>query len=85
MLEAGPRTDPPDRQDLNVLLGDVAVARDRLGTARQGARAADQLQLRQDLLQALEAYASALADRGAPLPYKLRDEIELYRGLGRRG
>ncbi|WP_374455447.1 hypothetical protein [Nocardioides sp.] len=85
MLDAGPRSDPPDRQDLAVLLSEVSLARDRLGIARQGARAADQLQLRRDLLHALEAYASALAGRGAPLPYRLRDEIELYRGLGLRG
>lgn len=85
MLEAGPRSDPSDREGLAVLLGEVSLARDRLGTARQGARAADQLQLRRDLLQALEAYASALSQRGAPLPYRLRDEIELYRGLGQRG
>ena len=37
------------------------------------------------LLLALEDYATALATRGAPLPYRLRAEIDLYRGLGPRG
>ena len=85
MLEAAPPSDLPDRAHLGVLLGDIALARDRLGAARHGGRPGDQAQLRRSLLLALETYASALAARGAPLPYRLRDEIELYRGLGQRG
>ena len=34
-----------------------------------------------DLLVALEAYAAAVASLGAPLPYRMRTEIDLYRNL----
>jgi hypothetical protein len=45
----------------------------------------EQQVLRKQLLDALEAYADALALEGAPLPPRLRTEIDLYRGLGGRG
>jgi hypothetical protein len=85
MSEAGPRSHPPDHWELTALLTEIELARGRLDVARGGIRPADQLVLRRALLSALEAYATALATRGAPLPYRLRAEIDLYRGLGPRG
>jgi hypothetical protein len=85
MSEAGPEGAPPDHWQLTTLLTEIGLARGRLETARSGIHPADQLALRRALLSALEAYATALATRGAPLPYRLRAEIDLYRGLGPRG
>jgi hypothetical protein len=85
MLEAGPRPESPDHGRLAALLAEIGHARDRLDVARSGTRPSEQLPVRRELLAALEAYAAALASCGAPLPYRLRDEIELYRGLGQRG
>ena len=45
----------------------------------------EQQQLRKELLASLEAYAAALAQAGAPLPPRLRSEINLYKDLGGRG
>jgi len=39
------------------------------------------LAARSNLLAALEAYASALSSTGRPLPYRLRDELALYRRI----
>lgn len=36
---------------------------------------------RRELLAALETYAAALASAGRPVPYRIRDELHLYRGL----
>ncbi|UFN44611.1 hypothetical protein [Nocardioides okcheonensis] len=85
MERAGPLNGETGRDHLAALLADVHHARHRLDGARNGARAADLQVLRQALLQTLEAYAGALADAGAPLPYRLRDEIGLLKGLGGRG
>ena len=80
-----PQDHPPDHWELTALLTQVGLARGRLEVARGGMRPTDQLVLRRALLSALEAYATALATRGAPLPYRLRSEIDLYRGLGPKG
>ena len=85
MSEAVPQDHPPDHWELTALLTQVGLARGRLEVARGGMRPTDQLVLRRALLSALEAYATALATRGAPLPYRLRSEIDLYRGLGPKG
>jgi hypothetical protein len=85
MLEAGPEFDPGRHQRLSSLLQDVLTARRVLERARHDKRLAEQQLLRRELLDALEAYASALAQAGAPLPPRLRAEIDLYRGLGGRG
>jgi hypothetical protein len=85
MLEAAPRPEPSERAQLAHLLTEIGRARDSLDVARGGSRPADQMQLRQALLAALETYASAIASCGAPLPYRMRAEIDLYRGLGPRG
>ena len=68
-----------------MLLDQVHSARSRLEAARHDQRLNEQLQLRQALLDALDAYAGALADAGVPLPHRLRTEIDLYRGLRGRG
>ena len=85
MLEAGPEFGPGRHQRLSSLLEDVLVARRVLEGARHDKRLAEQQVLRRELLEALEAYAAALAEVGAPLPPRLRSEIDLYRGLGARG
>ncbi|MBS2938421.1 hypothetical protein KDN32_11770 [Nocardioides sp. J2M5] len=86
MDRAGPPAGEAGRDHLATLLAEVHVARRRLDGARNGAaRASDVQVLRQALLQTLEAYAGALAEAGAPLPYRLRDEIGLLKGLGGRG
>ena len=61
------------------------AARRLLDLARHDKRHGEPQQLRRDLLVTLEAYADALALVGAPLPPRLRTEIDLYRGLGGRG
>lgn len=68
-----------------MLLDEVHSARSRLEAARHDKRLTEQQALRQALLDALDAYASALADAGVPLPHRLRSEIDLYRGLRGRG
>jgi len=68
-----------------VLLDHVHAARRRLEAARHDKRLAEQQALRQALLDALDAYAEALAAAGVPLPHRLRTEIDLYRGLRGRG
>jgi hypothetical protein len=68
-----------------VLLDEVHTARRRLESARHDKRLAEQQALRQALLDALDAYADALAAAGVPLPHRLRSEIDLYRGLRGRG
>lgn len=83
MLGAGPEFDPGRHRRLTLLLDDVMTARRLLGRARHDQRLAEQQLLRKELLTALEAYADALAGVGAPLPPRLRSEIDLYRGLGR--
>ena len=85
MLEAGPDFDPGRHGRLTSLLEDVLSARQLLERARHDKRLVEQQQLRKDLLGALEAYADALAVVGAPLPPRLRSEINLYKGLGARG
>ena len=85
MLEAGPEFEPGRHQRLSSLLEDVLSARRVLEAARHDKRLAEQQVLRRELLEALEAYAAALAEAGAPLPPRLRSEIDLYRGLGARG
>ena len=62
------------------LLQDLCVARTGLreerGVARSGSTAAQE-----ELLVALDAYASALVARGLPIPYALRDELRIYHDL----
>lgn len=85
MLHADPGFDPGRHQRLTSLLEDVKAARRVLDRARQDKRLVEQQLLRKELLAALDAYAAALTLAGAPLPPRLRSEIDLYRGLGGRG
>ena len=85
MLHAEPGFDPGRHQRLTSLLEDVKSARRVLDRARHDKRLVEQQQLRKELLAALDAYAAALTLAGAPLPPRLRSEIDLYRGLGGRG
>jgi len=85
MLHDEPGSDPGRHQRLTSLLEDIKAARRVLDRARHDKRHAEQQQLRSELLAALDAYAAALARAGAPLPPRLRSEIDLYRGLGGRG
>ena len=71
-----------DAHDLRALLRAVAEARDEAEDARRrrhspGAPAAAGKQ--QELLAALESYAAELSRRGLPLPYRLRNEVAMYR------
>ena len=74
------------QEGLTACLRDVNVARARLDAARHtGARRWEEHPLRAELLAALELYAAAITELGAPVPYRLTSEIELYRRLGDRG
>jgi hypothetical protein len=55
------------------------------GTRRTttGSQATVATNARRDLLDALEAYAAALGRRGQPVPYRVRDELALYRSMVR--
>ena len=83
MVEAGPEFDPGRHQRLTLLLDDVLSARRLLERARHEQRLVEQQERRKELLTALQAYADALRAVGAPLPPRMRSEIDLYRGLGR--
>lgn len=64
---------------------EVNVARARLRAALDRApRRSDAQPLRDDLLAALERLAAEVARSGAPLPYRIHAEIELYRRLQQR-
>jgi hypothetical protein len=68
--------------ELSVLLHQVGQARARL---RQEDRSKNafyaRAPCREELLEALEAYAAALSAAGWPMNYRLRDELFLYRRL----
>jgi hypothetical protein len=68
--------------DLGALMRAVAKARCEADDARRrqfspGAPAVSGKQ--QELLSALESYAAELSRRGLPLPYRLRNEVAMYR------
>jgi hypothetical protein len=85
MPELGHHLGPGQRQRVAACLRNVNLAREDLRTARHeepngwAARA-----LRAELLAALEGYAAAIAEIGAPVPRTLQDEIALYRRLRNR-
>jgi hypothetical protein len=81
MVQAGRHLDNGRHEQLTALLDDVLAARRHLDRSRHASRVNDQQSLRKALLDALEAYAAALAVVGAPLPPRLRSEIDLYKGL----
>lgn len=70
--------------DLAARLRAVNVARTTMANARRGgARPNSQgaTNPQRDLLAALEAYVAALQRRHQPVPYRVRDELVLYRSL----
>jgi len=80
--EPAPRRRPSRSDAVSVCARDVEAARSRLHDARgPGCRGTDERAMQADLLVALEAYAAAVASLGAPLPYRMRTEIDLYRNL----
>jgi hypothetical protein len=73
-----------DDGELGALLQAVNQARSAMASERrQVSGAAVNLAARRCFLDALEKYASALASAGRPLPYQLRDELQLYRLVSR--
>jgi len=69
--------------DLPALLDTVVAARHQLADRRQiqPALHPQSVAARSDLLAALEAYVGALGLTGRPVPYRLRDELFLYRRI----
>lgn len=78
--------DPHPVSDLGALLEDVIGARQDVAEQRglRPNQKPDGLAARSKLLAALEAYAKALAAAGRPLPYRLRDELFLFREISKR-
>jgi hypothetical protein len=74
--------------DLSVLLRAVRTARSDVEDARHARPtpgsnlAAAEQRL---LLSALERYVAALTSHGNPVPYRLRDEMAMYRAMFGRG
>ena len=69
---------------LPALLHDVHQARLRLAAQRHVGRAHPELvAARATLLGALERYTQALEASGRPVPYRMRDELNIYRELRR--
>jgi hypothetical protein len=73
-----------ERERLAACLLDVANARSHLRAAQGRPGGWGVRDLRADLIAALEAYGAAITELGAPLPRKLRTEIELHRRIGRQ-
>ena len=76
-------TDQPS-WDLSALLRAVGAARSGVEDARRAkvSLGASRVALEQRLLlAALEQYAAALAHHGRPLPYRMRDEVAMYRAM----
>lgn len=65
------------------LLADVLRARREVRQARRvgSSQSADVERAQTALASALEAYISKLDSSGTPVPYLVRDELRLYRGL----
>jgi hypothetical protein len=74
-----------ERERLAVCLLDVANARARLRAAQGVPGGRGVYDLRADLIVALETYAQAITQLGAPLPRRLRAELDLHRRIGHRG
>lgn len=80
-------TDQTSRE-LAGLLQAVCVARSEVENARRlkSSPGASTVAVEQRLLWgALERYAAALTLQGRPLPYRMRDEVAMYRAMFRTG
>ena len=85
MPQLGHRPGPGERQRIAVCLQSLNIARGHLRTSRhQATRGWDKHALRADLLAALEGYAEAITQIGAPVPRTLQNEIDIYRRLRNR-
>ncbi|HEX6150603.1 hypothetical protein [Nocardioides sp.] len=74
-----------ERERAVACLRDVEVARAHLRAARDTAAGGwNKHELHHELLMALERYAAAVIRLGAPVPRRLRTEIDLYRRLKNR-
>ena len=72
-----------ERERAVVCFREVGIARAHLRTARDTATGGwNKHALHAELLAALEGYATAITRLGAPVPPRLRNEIEMYRRLG---
>ena len=82
MLEERLHSGPRERERVVFCLRELRVARAHVQTARYDATLRWKKDiLRAELLKALESYAAAITQLGAPVPHRLRTEIDLYRGL----
>jgi len=69
------------KYDLQVLSRAVSSARRAVEMARHRQRSPGAPDAQQELLSALEGYSAELTRRGQPIPYRLRDELAMYRLL----
>lgn len=87
-MSGNEREVPHEQRHERALLGacqaEVVSARSELHDARRGGKPLDVELLRQNLVAALEAYATTIERSGAPLPHRLRAEMELYRSIRHR-
>lgn len=72
---------PPSQEQLDALLREVHEARARLEAHRAAPVKQRSSAAWRDLLAALESYTAGLIVAGRPVPYRIRDELHLYRGL----
>lgn len=73
---------PHGRRSLAVLTEELRTAREEVGRLRRGPIMHDQLSTAHVfLLRAMESYAAELTARGLPIPWRLRDELRLQRGI----
>ncbi|WP_243057402.1 hypothetical protein [Nocardioides sp. SR21] len=86
MLERRQCPGPGEHEQVALRLRELRSARAHVATARHDATLRWKSDvLRAELLSALEGYAAAIVQIGAPVPSRLRLEIDLYRGLQNRG
>ena len=75
---------PPTRALLDACQAEIVSARSQLDDARRRGARLEIEPSRENLVAALERYAAAIEQSGAPLPQRLHAELSLYRNLGRR-
>lgn len=79
MSEPGHPETPPRLDEPMVLWSRVLKARSEFAFQRRAPVGSSSSIARSELLSALEAYASSLANHRRPIPYALRDELRLRR------
>ncbi len=82
-MRSGPPAPEPGQRGLSDLYEEVNRAR-RVVTEQRGVHGLQPwaaVAAQGELLAALESYAAALESVHRPLPYRLRDELRLYRAL----